>query len=270
MMGKTKEINSLQNPLVKQLVQLKAKSRERRNLGLFVLEGLRELALAIKGDYHIKTILYFEGIISKGTVLQLLKDANSQPELIEVSNAVYEKIAYRGSTEGVVALVRAKSHTLKDLSPLKANTLVLVAEAPEKPGNIGALLRTADAANLDAVLIANPKGDLYNPNIIRSSVGCIFTNNIAVASSTDIIDFLKQRKINIFCAALSASNEYTKTDFTHASAIVVGTESTGLSMEWLNASSQNIIIPMEGEIDSMNVSVSAAILIFEAKRQRAL
>ncbi|MBT8307251.1 MAG: RNA methyltransferase [Maribacter sp.] len=269
-MGNSKEINSLQNPLVKQIVQLKEKSRERRNQGLFVLEGQRELVLAIKADYQIKTLLYFAGIMPKDTVLQLLKDANNLPELIEVSNAVYEKIAYRGSTEGVVALVRSKDHALKDLNPLKDNALILVAEAPEKPGNIGALLRTADAANLDAVLIANPKGDLYNPNIIRSSVGCIFTNSIAVASSKDIIDFLKEKKINIFCAALTASNEYTKTDFTNASAIVVGTESTGLSKEWLNASSQNIIIPMEGEIDSMNVSVSAAILIFEAKRQRAL
>jgi len=150
----------------------------------------------------------------------------------------------------------------------KENPLILVAEAPEKPGNIGALLRTADAANIDAVIIANPKSDLYNPNIIRSSVGCVFTNTIAVGSTIDIINFLTKNNINIYCAALSASENYLNTDFSISSAIVVGTEATGLSNEWLKNATQNIIIPMEGEIDSMNVSVSAAILIFEAKRQR--
>ena len=145
---------------------------------------------------------------------------------------------------------------------------MLVTEAPEKPGNIGALLRTADAANLDAVIIANPKGDLYNPNIIRSSVGCIFTNNIAIGSTHEIIAYLKAQKIAICCASLSAAKNYTDVDYTKPTAIVVGTESTGLTSEWLENSDENIIIPMQGEIDSMNVSVSAAILIFEAKRQR--
>ena len=144
----------------------------------------------------------------------------------------------------------------------------MVAEAPEKPGNIGALLRTADAAKADAVIIANPKSDLYNPNIIRSSVGCVFTNQIAVGTTSEIIDFLKNHHIHIYCAALQASVNYNTQDFTKSSAIVVGTESTGLSEEWLKHSTQNIIIPMQGEIDSMNVSVAAGILIFEAKRQR--
>ena len=144
----------------------------------------------------------------------------------------------------------------------------MVAEAPEKPGNIGALLRTADAADLDAVIIADPKGDLYNPNIIRSSVGCVFTNNIAIGSTNEVISYLKKGDISIFCAALSASENYTNIDFTEATAIVVGTESEGLTSEWLDNSDQNIVIPMQGEIDSMNVSVSAAILIFEALRQR--
>jgi len=169
-----------------------------------------------------------------------------------------------------LAIVKSKTHFLSDLKFATKNPLVLVAEAPEKPGNIGALLRTADAAKLDAVLIANPKGDLYNPNIIRSSVGCLFTNTIAVGSTKEVIDFLKKEHIAMYCAALTASEKYTKTDFSKASAIVVGTEATGLSEEWLSNATQNIIIPMEGEIDSMNVSVAAAIVIFEAKRQRAL
>ena len=130
------------------------------------------------------------------------------------------------------------------------------------------MLRTADAANLDAVIIANPKTDLYNPNIIRSSVGCVFTNTIAMATTLEIIQFLKTNQIHIYCAALQASENYDKQDYTQSSAIVVGTEATGLSNEWLENSTQNIIIPMQGEIDSMNVSVVAGILIFEAKKQR--
>jgi len=148
------------------------------------------------------------------------------------------------------------------------NPLILVAEAPEKPGNIGALLRTADAANLDAVIIANLKGDLYNPNTIRSSVGCVFTNQIAVGTTSEVLNFLKNKGIAIYGAALSASIPYTKANFTTSAAIVVGTESTGLTQEWLENTTQNIVIPMQGEIDSMNVSVAAAILIFEALRQR--
>jgi len=148
------------------------------------------------------------------------------------------------------------------------NPLILVAEAPEKPGNIGAILRTADAANLDAVIIANPKTDLYNPNIIRSSVGCVFTNTIATGSTSEIITFLKENNIAIYSAILQESVPYQTCDFKESSAIVVGTESTGLSQEWRDESKQNIHIPMQGEIDSMNVSVAAGILIFEAKRQR--
>ncbi|HSM64135.1 MAG TPA: RNA methyltransferase, partial [Gillisia sp.] len=148
------------------------------------------------------------------------------------------------------------------------NSLILVAEAPEKPGNIGALLRTADAAKVDAVIIANPKTDLFNPNIIRSSVGCVFTNKIALGTTSEIIDFLKEHDISMYAAALQASKNYSEIDFTKSSAIIVGAEATGLSKEWIDNSTQNIIIPMSGEIDSMNVSVAAGILIFEAKRQR--
>ena len=157
---------------------------------------------------------------------------------------------------------------INNLSFKTTNPLILVAEAPEKPGNIGALLRTADAANVDAVIIANPKTDLYNPNIIRSSVGCVFTNQIATGTTQEVIEFLNNHNINIYCAALNASADYHTQDFTKPTAIVVGTEATGLSSEWLKNSTQNIIIPMQGEIDSMNVSVAAGILIFEAKRQR--
>ncbi len=266
-MNEIKEISSLQNPLVKKILLLKEKSRERKKEGLFILEGQRELELAVKGDYKIQTLLFSDSIISTHVILERIRTLDYSPSLISVSKDVYQKIAYRETTEGLVAIAKSKSHELDELQ-LMENPLILVAEAPEKPGNIGALLRTADAANLDAVIIANPKGDLYNPNIIRSSVGCVFTNQVAVGSTSEVIDFLKSKDFDIYCAALSASKPYTGIDFTKASAIIVGTESNGLSKEWLDNSTQNIIIPMRGEIDSMNVSVSAAIVIFEALRQR--
>ncbi|MBT8263880.1 MAG: RNA methyltransferase [Muriicola sp.] len=267
-MAEHKFIASLQNPLVKKVVQLQDKKRDRLKTGLFVLEGLREFEMAIKGGYIIETVLFEAKIISDTEIKALLSDASSIPEIIEISKDVYQRLAYRDKTEGILALAKTKSHQLSDLVLQTENPLILVAEAPEKPGNIGALLRTADAANLDAVLIANPKSDLYNPNIIRSSVGCVFTVNTAMASTTEIINFLRDKKIQIWAASLTGNTVYSAINFSKASAIVVGTEATGLSDEWLNQSDSEIIIPMQGAIDSMNVSVSAAILIFEAKRQR--
>lgn len=267
-MNEVKEISSLQNPLVKKVLMLKEKSRERKKEGVFVLEGQQELELAIKGGYEIQTLFFYDSIISETDILKSINGLHTRPELISVSKQVYKKIAYRETTEGVLATVKSKLHRLDELQFKTDNPLILVAEAPEKPGNIGALLRTADAANIDAVIIANPKGDLYNPNTIRSSVGCVFTNSIAVGSSSEVIAFLKDKNIHIYCAALSASKNYTTIDFTLPTALIMGTEATGLTQEWLQNSTQNIIIPMQGEIDSMNVSVSAAILIFEATRQR--
>ena len=260
-----KHISSLQNPYIKELILYKEKSRARRRAGLFLIEGLRETQLAIKGGYEIDAILFNPEI----TNLKQINELTDKPiNLIEVSNEVYERLAYRESTQGIIAVAKARELKLEDLNLTNKNPLLLVAEAPEKPGNIGALLRTADAANVDAVIIANPRTDLYNPNIVRSSVGCVFTNQIATGSTEEIIAFLKKSNINIYCAALQASKEYHTIDYNKPTAIVVGTESTGLTQDWLDNSTQNIIIPMQGAIDSMNVSVSAAIIIFEAKRQR--
>ncbi len=198
-----------------------------------------------------------------------MKELANSAEIIEVSKEVYQRIAYREKTEGLLALAYSKTHALEGLSFKRKNPLVLVMESPEKPGNLGAMLRTADAADVDAVIVANPKGDLYNPNVIRSSVGCLFTVPIGVGSNLEVIQFLRRNDIGIYSAALSAAVPYHDMDLRGSTALIVGTESTGLSSDWLEHSDENIIIPMQGEIDSMNVSVSAAILIFEAKRQRA-
>lgn len=263
-----KEITSPQNTYIKELVQLKDKSRLRKKTQTFLIEGLREISLAILGGYHIETILVNTSIIDEVAIQHLLNKASSTIDVIEISKDVYKKLALRESTEGILAVANSKNLSLTNLKFKNKNPLILVAEAPEKPGNIGALLRTADAAGIDAVLIANPKTDIYNPNIIRSSIGSVFTTTIATGTTLEIITFLKENNIAIYGAALTASVEYQTIDYTGASAIIVGTEATGLSNEWLQNTTQNIIIPMRGAIDSMNVSVSAAIVVFEAVRQR--
>lgn len=259
-----KKIESIHNPIIKSIVQLQEKAKNRKKEQSFVIEGVREIQLALKGGYQITTLLFQSELIS---LPQLSDIISPNTQVIQISKEVYQKLAYRDTTEGVIALAKTKTLSLEDLQ-LKPNALILVAEATEKPGNIGAILRSADAANIDAVIIANPKTDLYNPNVIRSSVGCVFTNQIAMASTEDTIGYLKQNNISIYCATLQDSTGYHTLDYQKATAFVVGTEATGLSQEFRDHSTKNIIIPMSGQIDSMNVSVAASILLFEAKRQR--
>lgn len=258
------QITSLQNPLVKYLFTLTQKSKQRKEQQQFLIEGKREISLALEAGYLIEQLFICPDILSEAEVEKLF----SGYKCTAISTQVYEKLTYRSSTEGILALAQCKNHALSGVEFQKAHPLVLVAEAPEKPGNIGALLRTVDAAGIDAVYIANPKTDLYNPNIIRSSVGTVFTVPIFMGSSEEIRTHLQQQGFAIYCAALTASQPYDQVSYKGRTAIVVGTEDTGLSPTWLKASTQNIIIPMQGKIDSMNVSVSAAILIFEAVRQR--
>lgn len=270
-------ISSTSNDLIKKLLVLQSKSRARRKEGLYVVEGFRELSLALGSGVRLKSLLICEEIarpedISALESLLSAADASDSkgPARILISRKVYEHVAHRKTTEGLIGIAITEELSLDDLR-LGENPLLLVAEASEKPGNTGALLRTADAARLDAVLIANPRTDLYNPNIIRSSMGCVFTQQVICASSEEIIAYLKKKNIRIFAAALSpASQPYYGFDYRGPSAIAVGTEDRGLSEEWLEQADASVIIPMEGKIDSLNLSVSAAILIFEAKRQRAL
>lgn len=259
-----KQITSIQNPYIKSLVKLHEKAKARKQSGTFLIEGQREIELAIKGNYEIETILFCPELFiqSKNPNIEL-----SNYQKIEISRDVYQKLAYRDTTEGILAIAKIKNLSLSDLQ-LPENPLILVLESIEKPGNIGAMLRTADAVNIDAVILANPKTDLYNPNIVRSSVGCLFTNQIATGTTEEVIAFLKAKNINFYSATLQNSNEYHKVDYSTPTALVVGTEATGLTQLWRDESTQNIIIPMQGAIDSMNVSVAAAILLFEAKRQR--
>jgi len=256
-------ITSLQNPKIKQILSLE-KPRERRKQNLFVIEGAKELVLAQYGGYTIDSVFFCPTIIAPSEVLAIVKNEHL---LVPVDENVFSKIAYRESTGGVIALAEQKHHALSAIK-LGTSPLLLVLESVEKPGNLGAVLRTADAAGIDAVIICDPLVDFYNPNVIRSSVGCVFTNQLASASTEDTIHWLSENGIQIYCTYLKASRPYHEVDYTQPCALVMGTESSGLSERWTNHATQNIIIPMQGKIDSLNVSTAAAIVVFEASRQR--
>ena len=259
-------ITSLQNPKVKHLVQLQQKSSERRRAGLFVVEGQRELQHCIDAGFEVDSVFHCPQL-SEFVPRSSLLVSSKKPHLITVSAQVYEKIAYRGTTEGVVALVRTRERRLEDLQ-LGERPLIVVLERVEKPGNLGAVLRSADAARADAVIVCDPLTDLYNPNLLRSAIGAVFTVPTVACSSEDCIAFLKERGIQILTAQLQDSRLYYDTDMRRPTAIVMGTESTGLTPQWREAADAHIRIPMLGRLDSLNVSVSAAILLFEAVRQR--
>ncbi len=257
-------ITSAQNPKIKKLLLLQQKSSERRQDGLFVVEGKRELMHCLGAGYEADTVFYCPQIMSSDSWTD---DLISRTRAFSVTPDVYEKIAFRGGTEGIIAEVRSRSLTLGDLK-LGEKPLVVVLESVEKPGNLGAVLRTADAAGVDAVIVCDPLTDIYNPNLIRSSIGAVFTVPCVCCTTGECIDFLKAGGIQILTAQLQDSSLYYDTDMRRATAIVMGTEATGLTGEWRKAADAHIRIPMLGRLDSLNVSTSAAILIFEAIRQR--
>lgn len=258
------KINSTQNPRIKRLVELQQKSSVRRESGLAVVEGRRELGHCIDAGFQIKEIYFCRQFCNDIDLGQL---SLSGSQMIEVSRQVYERIAYRGSTEGIIAIVRPRMLTLADLH-LSENPLIAVLESVEKPGNVGAVLRSAEAAGTDAVILCDSKTDLYNPNLIRSSIGSVFRIPVVECSSEECILFLKSHGIRILTAQLQDSELYYHTDMRHATVIVMGTEDTGLTDAWRHAADAHIRIPMNGAMDSLNVSVSAAILLYEAVRQR--
>lgn len=257
-------ITSIQNPKIKRLLALQQKSSERRKAGLFVVEGRRELMHCLEAGFQVDSVFWCPSV-ETGTEPMPALPADTR--LFEVSKDVYEKMAYRGSTEGVMAEVRTRPLALSDLT-LPERPLVVVLERVEKPGNLGAILRSADAAGVSAVIVCDPLTDLYNPNLIRSSVGAIFSVPCVACSSEACISFLKAKGIQILTAQLQDSSLYYDIDMRRPTAVVMGTEATGLTDQWRQAADAHIRIPMLGRIDSLNVSVSAAILMYEAVRQR--
>ena len=256
-------ITSLQNQRIKDIVKL-GNARERRKQNLFVIEGARELTLAIAGGYSLCNLFVCDELLSElGNELVYKIDIRAEM----VTAEVFQKMAYREESDGIIA-VSCPKHLSLDMVQLSANPFVIVLEAVEKPGNLGAVLRTADAANVDAVIVCDPKTDIYNPNTIRSSIGCLFTRQVVACTSEEALHWLKKTGIRIFATTLTASEWYHETDFTQPSAIVMGTEANGLTDFWLRNAERRIKIPMQGYIDSLNVSVSTAIITFEAMRQR--
>ena len=200
-------------------------------------------------------------------LIPLLNKLTSEVEINYVTSKVYAHMTYRKESEGIIGWAVPHSHELEKVR-LSGNPLLLVIDAVEKPGNLGAILRTVDASGIDALIISDLRTDIYNPNVIRSSLGALFTTQVGIGAVEEVIEWLIEHKLHLYCTALSASIPYTDVDFRQPSAIVMGTEAIGLSETWLLRSDQNIIIPMQGVVDSMNVSVSAGIVLFEALRQR--
>lgn len=262
---KIESITSAQNPKIKALLALQEKSKERKKAGLFVVEGRRELLHCIEAGYEPYAVFFCPEIISEADFNEIAEKCSCN--FFEVPQHLYDKLAYRGGTEGVIAELRCKEMNLESLM-LPEKPLVVVLEAVEKPGNLGAVLRSADASGVDAVIVCDPLTDMYNPNLIRSSIGAIFTVPVATASSKETIAWLKGKGIRIYTAQLQDSEWYYDTDMRGGIAIVMGTEATGLTDVWRKAADAHIKIPMLGKLDSLNVSVSAAILMFEAVRQR--
>ena len=278
-MARRESISSAQNPKIKQLLALQEKSRLRKAEGLFVVEGVREVARALDAGYRAETLFVCPEIFDAGsgtehTALDALMKSETatgpvgeSPLVVEVPATLYEKIALRGSSEGILAEIRVKSHRLEDLA-LPENALIVVLESIEKPGNLGAILRSADGAGADALIVCDPLADVYNPNVLRSSLGALFSVPTAVCSSEEAISYLKENKVQILTAQLQDSKPYYDVDMTGPTALVIGSEADGLTDAWRVAANRHILIPMMGKMDSLNASVSAAVLLYEARRQR--
>ncbi|MCF8258307.1 MAG: RNA methyltransferase [Flavobacteriales bacterium] len=260
------DISSLKNPRVKQLVDLE-KPRERRKQGLFVVEGVREVSLGLQSGHPLRSLFICPSFYQLDNAYPI---EQSGAEVFHLSEEVFAKVAVREGTGGVIALLESREYGLDNLIETES-PLYLILEKVEKPGNIGAMLRTADAAGLSGVIVCDPATDFYNPNVIRSSVGCVFTVPVACASNDEVLAWLRKRHIRSYAAALTdTATPYHHHDFKIPSAILLGSEADGLSDFWLRNSDEQVIIPMRGRIDSMNVSNAAAVLVFEALRQRGL
>jgi TrmH family RNA methyltransferase len=265
--SKREPISSPHNIRIKSAAKLRTK-HERDRTGSMLIEGVRELWHALERGIAIEEVFCCPVLLdleNSAPVMRVIKERGIS--LTTVGRKAFEKIAYREASGGVVAVARQPSVKLADLSEID-RPLYLVVNAVEKPGNLGALMRSADGAGATAVLITNPGTDIFNPNAIRSSLGTIFTMPHAMAETSSAIRWLKARNIAIITTSPTAAALYTEADFTAPGAIVVGSEDKGLGHAWLEAADLSVRIPMRGAADSLNVSVTAAILLYEALRQR--
>lgn len=259
------KITSLDNKKIKEVISL-YKNKKRQEVGLIVVDGFREINLAYQAGLEIEDLFYCPELIKQG--LDNFSNLNTE-KIIEVSEAVFRKICYKENPDGFLALIKKLDTSLNKLK-LSKNPLLIILEAVEKPGNLGAIIRSAYAAGVEAIIINDGRTDIYNPNVIRASEGLIFSQPIFNLSFKETIKFLKKNKIQSFAAGTKGSVNYLKVDFSQACAIVLGSEDKGLSENWLKEADEIVKINMKKGVDSLNVSVSTAIIVFEALRQRAL
>ena len=261
-------ITSLTNPRVKAAVRLRDR-RERESTGLTIVDGAREILRALDAGVRVHSAFVAPELIRSPDGRAVADRLRGRPTTIEASPAVLAKVAFGERSDGVVAIVETPNATLDDLADrLPADPLIVVVEGVEKPGNLGAVLRSADAAGASAVIAADPLTDPFNPNAIRASLGTIFTVPVVSAASTETRDWLSARDIRAVAAVVDGLTRYTDADLTGPRAIVLGSEAAGLSAVWRDGGAEPVAIPMAGIADSLNVSIAAAVLLFEAVRQR--
>jgi TrmH family RNA methyltransferase len=254
------DITSLQNPRIKQIVKLRDDKKERLREGLMLVEGYDEITLALEAGHQPRTLLTAPELARR-------EMKHAAAENITVSPAVFEKISYRENPDGWVALFPIPRLSLEDLK-LSKSPLIVIAESVEKPGNLGAILRTADAAHVDAVLVCDPRVDAYSPNVVRASRGTVFTVPIVETQNANALTWLQAHGIRILAATPSAQAEYTRQDLRDPLAVAVGTENEGLTEFWMSRADLKVKIPMLGKVNSLNVSIATALIIYEAVRQR--
>lgn len=260
-MGDITHITSLQNDRIKHLVKLRDDKRQRQRDGLMLVEGRDEILLAIAAGFVPRTTITCPELTS---VPFTLDDVES----VSVTVPIFEKISNRENPDGWLAVFPIPQRALSDLR-LGQRPLIIVAESVEKPGNLGAILRTADAASVDALIVCDPRADVYGPNVVRASRGTVFSLPIASGTSQEVFDFLKQRGIGVLAATPSATQPYTSEDMRGPVAIAVGTEDEGLTGFWLSHADVKVMIPMSGKVNSLNVSIATALIVYEAVRQRS-
>lgn len=263
----TEKITSAKNPKIKELIRL-CRSRNRKRSDKVVVEGSREIFMALESGFDAASLFICTDLVSGEDMKRLGSLIPPETELIEISRHVFESAAYRGGSDGLILLAHPIRRSLNDLK-IKKDALVVALETVEKPGNLGAIARTAEAAGCDAILICNPLTDIYNPNTIRSSLGCIFSVPAVACTNEEALQWLHERKIPVFSTYIDPeARSLYKTDLNGPAAIVLGSEAEGISPFWIENSDQRIVVPMQGKVNSMNVSATAAIIIFEALRQR--
>ena len=267
----TNHLTSVQNPRVKELVKLRDRS-EREKKNLFLIEGYRELLRSIDSEFPIDSLFICPELFLGSNELTLIKRiADTGSQIFNCSKPVFEKISYRDRPDGLLGLAKQCHLTLNDFDKLLINKLspfLIIAEAIEKPGNLGTILRSSDAVGLDGLIVCDRCTDIYNPNVVRASVGTLFTVPVAETKGVETLAWLKKKKIPIVAATPSAKQEFTEVDLSGPIAIAVGTEQLGLSKLWMEGADIQVCIPMCGVADSLNVAMATTLMLYEALRQR--